>query len=93
MDTCPYFYYCIRNHNGFTSNCLVRKGNIRGNTTTYWPRICGSFRNSSSFSRWYQTPFERKPSSISRGYSLIPYRTFHSSDIRFSKLFSNSFWL
>ncbi|CAN1863339.1 NAD(P)H-quinone oxidoreductase subunit H, chloroplastic [Linum perenne] len=36
MDPCPYFGSCIGNYDRCTSNCMVRKRNIRGATTTYW---------------------------------------------------------
>ena len=29
MGACPYFDYCIGNHNRRTSNCMVIKRNIR----------------------------------------------------------------
>ncbi|KAL7167044.1 hypothetical protein ACSBR2_037665 [Camellia fascicularis] len=58
MDVCSYFDSCIRIHNRCTSNCLVRKKNIRRDTTTYRPRICQPFGNSSSSSRWYKIAFK-----------------------------------
>nr|YP_010565361.1 NADH-plastoquinone oxidoreductase subunit 1 [Pinguicula jackii]YP_010565369.1 NADH-plastoquinone oxidoreductase subunit 1 [Pinguicula jackii]UZA66266.1 NADH-plastoquinone oxidoreductase subunit 1 [Pinguicula jackii]UZA66267.1 NADH-plastoquinone oxidoreductase subunit 1 [Pinguicula jackii] len=55
LDACPYFDSCIRNHTRCTSNCLVRKRNIRRDTTAYWTRIHRAFWNSSSSSRRYKT--------------------------------------